>query len=193
MEQQSSKPLALVLGLPLVAIALAVVFSYFMTGDKKPAPEPATAPTQFALPPAPLEEPAAPVARPPATPQAAPTPGAAPTPTPPAPTTRTREVDAAAEAEQFKNDPKLREHAQLMSTESARMLMQQGNLEGLRRLRDALRDQRVANVISPIDLEAMDVGIDCMARGAGFRQHADDFLDDHPSSSLAESVRAVCR
>jgi type IV secretory pathway VirB10-like protein len=188
MEQPSSSQLGLVLGLPLVAIVLAVIFAYLMTGGETHDTQPAAAPSPYAASPEP--QPIAPAPTKPEPPaQQPPTGGIQPPPgSPPA----QRVPDMRAEAEKFQ-DPKIREHAQLISIETARMAMKQRNLEHLRRLRESLRDQRIANVIPASDLEAMDVGIDCLARASGFRQHADDFLDDHPSSELAASVREVCQ
>lgn len=184
MESPSSTHLGLVLGLPLIAIMLAVIFVYLTDGEAHES-QPAVAPGGYAA--SPETQPIAPAptkpapAAPPAA-RAGQAPSAAAARNAPAPTT----------AETFQ-DPKIREHAQLMSLETARAAMKQRNLEQLRHLRDSLRDQRVAGVIPPSDLEAMDVGIDCLARASGFRQHADDFLDDNPSSELAASVREVCQ
>jgi type IV secretory pathway VirB10-like protein len=190
MESPSSSQLGLVVGLPLIAITLAVIFAYLMTGGEAQESEPAAAPSPYAASPETRPIPAsptkpAPAAAPAAREGQAPPAAAQPAAARPAP-------DASTTAETFQ-DPKIREHAQLISIESARAAMKQRNLDQLRRLRESLRDERLAGVIAPNDLEAMDVGIDCLARASGFRQHADDFLDDHPASPLAASVREVCQ
>jgi hypothetical protein len=186
MEQPSSSHLGLVLGLPLIAITLAVIFAYLMTGGEAHETQPAAAASPYAA--SPESQPIAPAptkVAPPASPTAH------ETQAPPRAATLAA-PDAGTTAETFE-DPKIREHAQLISIESARAAMKLRKLEQLQRLRESLRDERIAHVIAPSDLEAMDVGIDCLARASGFRQHAEDFLDDHPASALAASVREVCQ
>jgi hypothetical protein len=185
MEQPSSSHLGLVVGLPLIAIVLAVIFAYLMTGGEAHETQPAAAASPYAASPEP--QPIAP----------APTkvaPPASPTPreTPATPRAAVPAAPDATTAESFE-DPKIREHAQLMSIETARAAMKQRKLAQLRQLRESLRDERLAGVIPASDLEAMEVGIDCLARASGFRQHAEDFLDDHPASALAASVREACQ
>jgi pyruvate/2-oxoglutarate dehydrogenase complex dihydrolipoamide acyltransferase (E2) component len=194
MEQQSSTPLYLLLGLPLIAIFLAIV-AYVVTRDERPERAAETAASE----PAPMPEPAPPtsasspqVARVPPAPAAAPSappaaaPPAVPTP-PPEPV-----YDSGPPAAVF-NDPKIREHAQLIAIENARLSIQQGNVERLRQLRETLSDQRVASAIPPNILDGMDVAIACMTQAAGFRSRAEDYLEDNPSAPLTASVREACK
>jgi hypothetical protein len=187
MEQPSSGQFGVLLGLPLIAIVLVVVIVQFLTGREKTDSAPAGAPAHQVD--APPPEPVRPVPpkQPPAAPPPASAPGAAPAAASPRP-----QVDAGAAGDRFQ-DPKIREHAQLMVTETARVALQKRDLEQLRRLRDATRQGGIEQVIAPGDLQAIDIGLDCLVRAGGFRARADDFLEDNPSSVLAEALRGACQ
>ncbi len=90
------------------------------------------------------------------------------------------------------SDPKMREHAQKMVTESAKHAMRNRDLMQLTRLRTTLSEQGIEQVIAPADLTAMDLGIQCLSQAGGAKERVNDFLDEHASSPFAESLRSAC-
>jgi hypothetical protein len=89
-------------------------------------------------------------------------------------------------------EPKMREHAQKMVTESAKLTMRNRDLMQLTRLRTTLSEQGIEQVIAPADLTAIDLGIQCLSQAGGAKERVNDFLDENPGSPLAESLRSVC-
>jgi hypothetical protein len=189
--EQRSRPFRLLLIPPLVAMGLAAGIAYLLSDDSPtsaptepvPVPEPAAAP-------APTAKPVAPAPAPIAQPQLAP-----PAPAPSAPSAPVEQPEAGpaqAMMERFK-EPKMREHAQLMVLESAKMELKNGNLAQLQRLRTTLRQEGIDQVVAASDLTAIDIGIECLARTADAKTRAFEFLEDNPSSPLAESLRAACQ
>jgi hypothetical protein len=121
----------------------------------------------------------------------------APTPAPtaapvPAPAAVAPEAGPAEAAMKVLADPKMREHAQLMVTESAKMALKKRDLMQLHRLRETVRNEGIEQAISANDLQAMDLGIECLSRARDAKQRIADFLDENPGSPLAEQLREAC-
>jgi hypothetical protein len=89
-------------------------------------------------------------------------------------------------------EPKMREHAQLMVIESAKMALKSSDLMKLQRLRTTVRSEGIDQAIAANDLTAIDIGIECLARAPDAKQRAFEFLEDNAGSPLAESLRAAC-
>lgn len=196
MEQRST-PFRTLLAPPLIAMALAAVLAYTLSDGDPPRPAaPAPEPITPGLPPA------APVARPPTIAAAPPPQPATPAPTPPVVTPTPAPAPSAdgipegghaAAAMERLSDPKMREHAQKMVTESAKLAMKNHDLMQLTRLRTTLSEQGIEQVIAPADLTAIDLGMQCLSQAGGVKDRVTDFLDENATSPFAESLRSACQ
>jgi hypothetical protein len=190
--EQRSRPFRLLLIPPLVAMGLAGGIAYLLSGDAPtPAPsEPAAEPEPAAAP-APSAKPVAPAPAPIAQQKLVPAPAPA-TPAPAAPALEQPEAGHAQAMMERLKEPKMREHAQLMVVEGAKMALKNGDLPQLQKLRTTIRQEGIEQVIAAGDLTAIDIGIECLARTADAKARAFEFLEDNPSSPMAESLRAAC-
>jgi len=203
MEQRST-PFRTLLAPPLVAMGLAAVLTYAISDDEPAQPAPAVSePTPVAAPaPAPSPAPspaAAPPPQPPPVPAAAAPapPVAAQVPEPAAPpgtdpVTGVPEAGHAAAMLERLAEPKMREHAQKMVIESVKMALKNRDIMQLTRLRTTLTEQAIDQILPPADVAALDLGMQCLSGAGNAKERVADFLDEHPSSPLAESLRGVC-
>jgi hypothetical protein len=201
MEQRST-PFRTLLAPPLIAMGLAAVLTYSLSDDEPPKPAPVvnepTAPVATAPP---MVPPAAPVAAwqppPPAPAPAQPPPVAAPVPEAPPPrgpdpVTGVPEAGHAAAMLERLKEPKMREHAQKMVVESVKMTLNNRDLMQLTRLRTTIADQAMDQVLAPADVTAIDLGMQCLSGARGAKERIAEFVDENPSSPLAESLRSAC-
>lgn len=201
--KQRSTPFRTLLAPPLIAMGLAAVLTYALSEDEPAPPAPV------------VNEPVAPVAAPAPTPAPAPSPApepqppppaAAPTPPPPAaghvpeppappgtdPVTGVPEGGHAAAMLERLAEPKMREHAQKMVIESVKLAVKNRDLMQLTRLRTTLGEQAIDQVLPAADVTAIDLATQCLSNASGAKERTADFLDENPSSPLAESLRSAC-
>ncbi len=89
-------------------------------------------------------------------------------------------------------DPKMRDHAQKMVIESVKLALSKRDIMQLTRLRTTLSEQAIDQILAPADVTALDLGMQCLSGAGGAKERIADFLDEHPSSPLAESLRGAC-
>jgi hypothetical protein len=198
MKQSRSTPFRLLLGPPVIAMGLAAALAYLLS-DKQAAPGPAPGSGE--------PDPGPPVAAAPVPPprRAPPRVAAPPLPVPAAvpprpvspPAAPTAQIDpntqhAQAMLERFK-EPALREHAQLMVVENAKFALGKRKVAQLKQLQNTLRAEGLDQIVSPDDATAIDIGVECLTQGGNGRQRAADFIEDNPSSPLAESLHSACQ
>lgn len=189
MEQRSS-PFRLIVIPPLAAMGLAAAIAYWLS-DESPSAAPASEPANAPPEPAPIAAPApAPVPRaeaPKPVQPNAPPPTAASAPVVQAP------QQPVANLPPQLQDPKVLEHAKLMVVESAKLYMHNSDLANLMHLRATLREQGIEPAMPAADLTAIDVGVECLQQTTDAKTRASDFLEDNPSSPLADGLRFACR
>jgi hypothetical protein len=86
----------------------------------------------------------------------------------------------------------MREHAQKMVIESVKMTLKNRDLMQLTRLRSTISEQAMDQVLAPADVTAIDLAMQCLSSAGGAKERIAEFLDENPSSPLAESLRSAC-